>query len=285
MKLALILLAVLNVALLSAWGGLFGPIGGDAREPQRLSRQVRPEQLRVVSANEPGSQPAAGAASVAPPAPPAASASAMGPATPSSPVMPAAPLGVAPAATATPASPGSGSASPPGAAGAAALPAAPAAPASPAASAPAATVCTEWGPFTETDVQDARAAAEQAGLRVEPLARASEPRKYMVHLPPFADQQAAQARASELKQMGIETYVIRDGPHRLGVSLGIFRQEDGAQAMLRELSQRGVTDAQIAAPRNDRWVLQLFGAGPLPSEQRRALAAQFPQRRFRGCSG
>lgn len=146
-------------------------------------------------------------------------------------------------------------------------------------------MCTEWGPFTEADVQDGRATAERAGLRVEPVARSSEPRKYMVHLPPFADQQAAQARAAELKQMGIETYVIRDGPHRMGVSLGIFRQEEGAQAMLRELSQRGVTDAQIAAPRNDRWALRLLSAGPLPNDQRRALNAQFPRRSFRACSG
>lgn len=161
----------------------------------------------------------------------------------------------------------------------------PAAPAPAPAPTLAATVCTEWGPFTEADVQDGRAAAEQAGLRVEPVARSSEPRKYMVHLPPFADQQAAQARAAELKQMGIETYVIRDGPHRMGVSLGIFRQEEGAQAMLRELSQRGVTDAQIAAPRNDRWALRLLSAGPLPNEQRRALIAQFPRRSLRACSG
>lgn len=88
MKLAIILLAALNLTLLAVWSGVLGALIGDAREPDRMARQVRPEQLRVVrvGAAAPGGPPASmpaaspGAAAASSPAEPPAGATA--PATP-----------------------------------------------------------------------------------------------------------------------------------------------------------------------------------------------------------
>ena len=63
MKLFLSLLVVANVLLFGWFRGWMAPFGGDGREPQRLERQLRPEQLRVLPAAR---QPAAGASGVTP---------------------------------------------------------------------------------------------------------------------------------------------------------------------------------------------------------------------------
>lgn len=286
MKLAIILLAALNITLLAAWTGMFGPLVGDSRDPDRMARQVRPELLRVVR----------GGAAAQPQAipPPRADAVAESPAAATATSTEATPAATVPApassSTSTPASsPVAASAStqppitPPAPAAVSAAAAGPtpeSAPASPA----AAQVCIEWGPFAEADVQRASAAAEQVGVRVEPLRRLASSGSFLVLVPPAADLAAAQQRLSELRQAGVDAYVIPDGPYRWGLSLGVFRKEQGARASQQQLRQRGVADAQVAARGSVRWMLQLRGITALSAEQRSALSAGFPGRAFQSCA-
>lgn len=276
MKLAIIVLAALNVLLLGAWAGLFGPVAGDAPDPQRLAQQVRPEQLRVVGPGSggggSGAAPAGGASTTAGSsvaAPDAASAAA------------AAAGGVAAGDAGT--SAGTGTASV-GAAGPGA--AAPSATGSTAAiPVPAGLACIEWGLFTEAELARAQAALAQAApaARVEPLRSDAGPRSWIVHVPPLPDLAAAQARAAELRAAGFDVYVLRDGPLRNGISLGLFRQEEAALAQQRDLVRRGLAEAQIASRGAERWVLRATSDAPLAPEQRAALAGRFRDRPVRAC--
>lgn len=276
MKLAIIVLAALNVALLGAWAGLFGPVAGDSPEPQRLAQQVRPEQLRVVGPGpsiEPagassGSGRAAGSAAAGGAAADPAGTGAAGSASPGG-IPPGAVASGVPSAAST----GAGVPSP----AAAGTPSTPAAPAGPA--------CVEWGLFTEAELPRAQAALAQAAPtgRVEPLRTDAGPRSWIVHIAPLPDLAAAQARAAQLRAGGFDVYVFRDGPLRNGISLGLFRQEEAALAQQRALAQRGVADAQIASRGAERWVLRITGEPPVTAEQRTALAGRFRDRPLREC--
>ena len=276
MKLAIIVLATLNMALLGAWAGLFGPVAGDPRDPQRLAQQVRPEQLRVVGPGPAtmaagvtgdlaaGGLPAGGAAAGNPggesraPGAPAPSTFAPGAAPPGAPA-PMAPATGAPA-TGAPAT-------------AAAAPV------------PAGSACIEWGLFTEAELARAQSALAQAApaARVESLRSDAGPRSWIVHVAPLEDLAAAQARAAQLRASGFDVYVMREGPLRNGISLGLFRQEEAALAQQRDLNRRGLADAQITARSAERWVLRVTGEAPLAPEQRAALSGRFRDRPLKEC--
>ncbi len=52
MKLAFLLLVLVNVALLAWQNGVFGHFAESGREPERIARQVEPERIRVLSERE-----------------------------------------------------------------------------------------------------------------------------------------------------------------------------------------------------------------------------------------
>lgn len=52
MKLAFLILVLLNLALFAGQQGTFGRLGDGGREPERMARQVEPERFRVLSEKE-----------------------------------------------------------------------------------------------------------------------------------------------------------------------------------------------------------------------------------------
>ncbi len=52
MKLAFLILLLLNLALLAWQQGAFGRVGESGREPERVSRQIEAERFRVLSEKE-----------------------------------------------------------------------------------------------------------------------------------------------------------------------------------------------------------------------------------------
>ncbi len=52
MKLAFLILLLLNLALLAWQQGAFGRIGESGREPERVGRQIEAERFRVLSEKE-----------------------------------------------------------------------------------------------------------------------------------------------------------------------------------------------------------------------------------------
>jgi hypothetical protein len=52
MKLAFLVLILLNLALFAWQQGAFGRVGESGREPERVARQIQPERFRVLSEKE-----------------------------------------------------------------------------------------------------------------------------------------------------------------------------------------------------------------------------------------
>ena len=52
MKLAFLILLLLNLALLGWQQGVFGRVGESGREPERVARQIEAERFRVLSEKE-----------------------------------------------------------------------------------------------------------------------------------------------------------------------------------------------------------------------------------------
>lgn len=50
MRVALLVLLIVNVLLFMAWRGSFGNLTGDATDPGRLARQINADQLKVMPA-------------------------------------------------------------------------------------------------------------------------------------------------------------------------------------------------------------------------------------------
>jgi hypothetical protein len=113
---------------------------------------------------------------------------------------------------------------------------------------PAPLACVEWGSFSLQD-------APRAEQRLEPLAlgarlaqfRGEESATWWVFIPPQPNRAAAQKKAAELKQLGVEDYFVvqEEGKLRWALSLGIFRTEEAARARFEALRARGVRSAQV----------------------------------------
>ena len=118
----------------------------------------------------------------------------------------------------------------------------------PAAPEPAPLACLEWGSFSPAD-------ATRAEQRLEPLAlgarlaqyRGEETAGWWVFIPPQPSRAAAQKKAAELKQLGVNDYFVvqEEGRQRWALSLGVFRSEEAARAHLDALRAKGVKSAQV----------------------------------------
>jgi hypothetical protein len=97
-----------------------------------------------------------------------------------------------------------------------------------------AVACIEVGNFMLADAR--RFEAELAPLELgDRQSRRNVPGQevssYVVNIPPFANREAANRKAADLRAKGIENfYIIPDGqPMKLAISLGVFKQEAAAQ--------------------------------------------------------
>jgi len=120
--------------------------------------------------------------------------------------------------------------------------------------------CLEWGPFTDSERERAQAILDPFALgKLLTTRHANTSSAYWVYLPPLPSKAAAERRAAELKQSGIDDlYVIQDnGAQRNAISLGVFKSEDAAQAYLVTLRNKGLQNARIG-PRNQAISQTLF---------------------------
>jgi hypothetical protein len=118
-------------------------------------------------------------------------------------------------------------------------------------SAPASVVCYEWGSFSAMDAVRAKAALAPLALEVATTRHTpQEAIRYWVYIPPLKTPEAAQAKATEVQQLGVdETFIIQDPKWRNAISLGVFRDEGLATKFLEDLHNRGVKSA-IKGQRN-----------------------------------
>jgi hypothetical protein len=117
--------------------------------------------------------------------------------------------------------------------------------------APAATACLEVDGFGAAEARRFEARLAQFGLG-ERLSRkdlgGTEPTSHMVYIPPQGSKDAADRKAAELKNLGVDNYFIINDSSALkwGISLGVFKSEAGAEALLATLVKQGVHSARVA---------------------------------------
>jgi hypothetical protein len=118
-----------------------------------------------------------------------------------------------------------------------------AAPALPPVSTPVA--CYEWGSFSSVDAVRVQTALAPLALEVTTTKHTpQEAIRYWVYIPPLKTPEAAQVKASEVQQLGVdETFIIQDPKWRNAISLGVFRDEGLATKFLEDLHNRGVKSA------------------------------------------
>ncbi len=122
------------------------------------------------------------------------------------------------------------------------------APPPPAPPEPVPVACLEWGSFSPADAVRAEQRLQPLGLGAR-LAqfRGEETAGWWVFIPPQPNRAAAQRKAVELKNLGVDDYFVvqEEGRLRWALSLGVFRAEEAAKAHLDALRAKGVKSAQV----------------------------------------
>ena len=87
---------------------------------------------------------------------------------------------------------------------------------------------------------------------------------YWVYIPPLASKKDADAKAGELKKLGLKDYFIvqEQGPNNRAISLGLYSTKELASAYLETLRGKGVKSAKITEKPAKPVLAQLEIRGP-----------------------
>ena len=149
--------------------------------------------------------------------------------------------------------------------------------------------CLEWGSFTLADAPRAEKALEPLtlGPRLEKR-RTEEMAGWWVFIPPQANRAAAQRKAGELKNLGVDDYFIvqEEGASRWALSLGVFRTEEAAVARLAALRKQGVRSAVVGARETlvPKVWLQVKSVDAALEAKLKELATQIEGSELKSCS-
>lgn len=104
------------------------------------------------------------------------------------------------------------------------------------------TACYEWGVFSATNLTMAQAALAKIALPAVVKEQSSlEAKRFWVYKQPLKSEEAAQAKAIELKALGVEElYVVQEAKWKNAISFGVFEDEQLATKLLNELKAKGV---------------------------------------------
>lgn len=146
--------------------------------------------------------------------------------------------------------------------------------------------CTEVGNFDAADAQrfESRLASLSLGdkLTRKPIA---DNTRHIVYIPPLANKEAAEKKAAELRQFGIEDFfIIQDNsPLQWGISLGVFKTEEAARNHLAALNKKGVRSAKVGTGGN-RVAFQMRGIDSATRTSIDKIKADFPRQQLRDCT-
>lgn len=117
--------------------------------------------------------------------------------------------------------------------------------------APEKLTCFEWGVFSVANLTNAQTAVSALSLQATVKEQSSmEAKRFWVYKPPLKSAEAAQAKALELKRLGVdELYVVQDSKWKNAISFGVFEDEQLATNLLNELKAKGVKEV-VKALRN-----------------------------------
>ncbi len=146
---------------------------------------------------------------------------------------------------------------------------------------PAPEVCAQWGSFSASEADKAK--ADLDGLALGDRLRQTEVSvsvDYWVYLPPQKGKAEMDRKISELKARGVLDYVpiVEAGRWRYAISLGLFRSEEGARKFLSAMREKGVRSAQLGQRGQKISQVAFLVRNPTEkqSAQLSALAAGYP---------
>lgn len=155
-------------------------------------------------------------------------------------------------------------------------------PPSPAQAAPpvAATACLLVSGLNTLTADDLEKKAKAVKLDTR---RRNNDGNWWVFIPPHENKEAADKKASELRQLGVtDFFIVPDGAQKFAISLGVFSQEEGSRRHLETLRGKGVRSAQVERrSEENRITLEIRGV----EKEVTTLRRQFPaETSARACS-
>lgn len=103
--------------------------------------------------------------------------------------------------------------------------------------------CYDWGSFANTTLNQAIDEASKLGIQhsVQALDNGNDNKRYWIYKPPLATPEAAQAKAEELRKLGLDDFfIIQDAKWRNAISFGVFKDETLADALMEKIKEKGV---------------------------------------------
>lgn len=107
------------------------------------------------------------------------------------------------------------------------------------------TSCYEWGIFSKNNLAAAKAVLTRLSLSGSEKKQSSqESQRFWVYIPPLKSATLAQAKAEEIKALGIQDiFIVQEPQWRNAISFGVFQDEKLASNLLGELQSKGVSTA------------------------------------------
>lgn len=105
--------------------------------------------------------------------------------------------------------------------------------------------CYEWGSFSNVGLFKARKVLLKLSLQstIKPQTK-QEAVRYWVYIPRLPSAELAQAKAAEVKALGVtDLFVVQEPQWRNAISFGVFQDEQLALNLLTELKAKGVRSA------------------------------------------
>jgi sporulation related protein len=120
--------------------------------------------------------------------------------------------------------------------------------------------CYEWGSFSATNLRRARSVLDKYSLTAAIRQQTSqESTRYWVYIPRLKSAEAAQAKAEELRALGIEDiFVVQEPQWHNAISFGVFKDEQLAAKLLEELKSKGVVTAVKGVRNQEKGQASLF---------------------------
>lgn len=222
LRVAVIILIFANLLALALWKGWLGGAASYG-EPERLSNQLNPERLRLMTEARPPAPPPV----VARPAPAAE-----------------------PEATPEKVDEMAEKKAEKKDDGKAADKAAEKAPEKAVAEAVAPQACVVFAGLSVDQAREltARIAKAGTGFKLSET-RSDAPSSWWVNIPAQGSREGADKKAAELRRLGVDDlFIMQDpGPNQFAVSLGLYKSEAAATRLLEALKDKGVRSAQITA--------------------------------------
>ena len=142
------------------------------------------------------------------------------------------------------------------------------------------TACYEWGSFEPAKLSEVLTVVNALSIKYNVVQQTSQQAvRYWVYKPPLPTAEAAQAKAEELKALGIEEFfVVQESKWRNAISFGVFRDEQLATNLMNDLRHRGVREV-VKSVRNQgdgNSTLMLEGVTGTLLEQLKKNQPDFP---------